>query len=212
LGTGFRVELAEYVELPPVLGLSGPVRACVDLKSNRQKRGVGKDSRKYLPLISRMARINFFSGMLGWRALVRKRSARYGRGMTAASRWSAVDYMVDFHTRDKRLGLLTETLAWVASVAFFRETEAETHYFNVPSTDDRRQHRTILAALIAEGERLLRRIHGASGLPASLDGIESADVDALVEELRTTRLQWEGDMTPERRAEILKSLFDVAPS
>jgi hypothetical protein len=131
---------------------------------------------------------------------------------TATSRWSAVDYLVDFHTRDKRLGLLATTLAWVASVSLFRQTETETHYLSVPSADDRRQHRTILAALVAEGERLLRGIDHAGGLPANLDGIQPADLDALVEELRTTQLQWEGDMTPDRRAEILNSLFDVAPS
>ena len=132
--------------------------------------------------------------------------------MTAASQWSAVDYLVDFHSRDKRLGLLTETLGWVASVALFRQTESETHYLRPPGCEDRRQHRTILAALIAQGERLLRAIHEAGGLPANLDGIESADIDAIVDELHATRLQWEGDMTPERRAEILKNLFDVAPT
>src|SRR5439155_9767867 len=40
----------------------------------------------------------------------------------SALRWGAVDFMVDFHTREKRLGLLTETLAWVASIALFRRT------------------------------------------------------------------------------------------
>jgi hypothetical protein len=130
----------------------------------------------------------------------------------AASQWSAVDFMVDFHTRRKRLGLLTETLAWAASVALFRETETQTHYLNPPTSEDRRQHKTLLAALIAEGQRLLRRAHHAGGLPKNLDGLKTADLDAMVEELRTTQLQWEGDMTPQRRDQILKELFDVAPS
>ena len=127
-----------------------------------------------------------------------------------SAQWSAVDFMVEFHTRDKRLGLLTETLGWVASVALFRETETQTHYLNEPTSEDRRQHRTLLAALVAEGERLLGRIHDVGGLPLNLDGIKTADVDAMVEELRATQLQWQGEITPQRREQILKELFDVA--
>ena len=129
----------------------------------------------------------------------------------APSQWDALDFMVDFHTREKRLGLLTETLAWVASVALFRETETQTHYLNPPTSDDRRHHRTLLAALIAEGQRLLRGAHDAGGLPDNLDGLKNADLDAMVEELRTTQLQWESDMTPQRREQILQELFDVPP-
>ncbi len=117
--------------------------------------------------------------------------------------------MVDFHTHDKRLGLLSETLAWVAAIALFRKTETQTHYLNEPTSEDRRQHQTLLAALIAEGERLRGRIRDAGGLPDNLDGVKTADVDAMVEELRTTQLQWESDMTPQRRQQILKELFDV---
>ena len=124
----------------------------------------------------------------------------------APSQWTAVDFMVDFHTRAKRLGLLTETLGWVASVALFRETETQTHYLNPPTSEDRRQHKTLLAALIAEGQRLLRRAHAAGGLPKNLDGLKTADLDAMVEELRTTQIQWEGDMTSQRREQILKEL------
>ncbi len=131
--------------------------------------------------------------------------------IAATSPWKAVDFMVEFHTREKRLGLLTETLAWVASVALFRETETQTHYLNPPTNEDRRQHKTLLAALIAEGRRLLRRAQDTGGLPRNLDGIKTADLDAMVEELRTTQLQWEGDMTRQRREQILKELFDVAP-
>lgn len=129
--------------------------------------------------------------------------------MLAASRWNAVDFMVDFHTRNKRRGLLTETMGWVASVALFRETETQTHYLNAPTREDRRQHKALLAALIGEGARLCKRIGDAGGLPKNLDGIKTADVAAMVEELRATQLQWESDMTPRRREQILKELFDV---
>src|SRR5205085_9004786 len=102
-----------------------------------------------------------------------------------------------------------ETIAWVGSVALFRETETQTHYLRPPTSKDRQHHKTLLAALIAEGQRLLRRSSEAGGLPKNLDGIKNADLEALVEELRTTQLQWESDMTPQRREQILKELFDV---
>jgi hypothetical protein len=127
-------------------------------------------------------------------------------------RWNAVDFMVDFNSREKRLGLLTETFAWVASVAFFRRAESETLYVTEPGEVDRRYHKTILAALLAEGERVLSRLHKAGGLPENLDGIKTEDIDATVEELRYTQAQWYGDMTPERRAQILKEVFDVPAS
>jgi hypothetical protein len=128
---------------------------------------------------------------------------------TADARWDAIGFVVDFQTREKRLGLLSETLAWVGSVALFREAERQTHYLSEPTRADRRHHKALLATLISEGTRLLNRIHNARGLPKNLDGVKTADVDAMVEELRNTQLQWEGDMTPSRREEILKQLFDV---
>ena len=126
--------------------------------------------------------------------------------------WHAVDFLVDFSTREKRLGLLTETVAWVAAVSFFRETETETHYLGDPTESDQRYHKSVLAALIAEGERLLTRISRSGGLPENLDGVKTGDIDAMVEELRNTQAQWYGDMTPGRRAEILKGLFHVPPA
>jgi hypothetical protein len=128
------------------------------------------------------------------------------------SRWDAVDFLITFNTRDKRLGLLTETLAWTGAVAFFRHAETETHYLATPTESDQRYHKTLLAALIAEGERLLSRIQRVGGLPENLDGVKAGDVDAMVEELRNTHAQWYGGMTTERRAQILEEVFRVAPA
>ncbi len=92
---------------------------------------------------------------------------------TAVSpRWNAVDCVVDFNTREKRLGLLTETLGWVMAVAFFRRAESETHYLAEPSELDRRYHKSILATLVAEGERLLTQAHRSrtGGLSKVLEG------------------------------------------
>jgi len=59
------------------------------------------------------------------------------------------------------------------------------------------------------GRRLVKDIHTAGGLPRNLDGVKMADMDAIVEELRHTQLQWEGDMISRRREQILKELCDV---
>ena len=131
---------------------------------------------------------------------------------TSAPAWRALEFIVEFHTRGKKLGLLTETLGWVGAIALFRQTETETHYLGMPEHADRRQHKSVLASLIAQGERLVTRIETAGGLPENLDGISTADVEALVEELRMTHLQWYGDMTPARRAQILEELFNATPA
>lgn len=134
------------------------------------------------------------------------------RSPQVSSRWNAVDFMVDFNIREKRLGILMETFGWITAVAFFRRAESETHYLSEPSELDERYHRSILAALIAEGERLLTRILLAGGLPRNAEGIKTEDIAATQEELRNTQAQWYGDMTAERRAQILKDLFDVPAS
>jgi hypothetical protein len=125
--------------------------------------------------------------------------------------WNAVSFLVDFNTREKRLGVLMETVAWMAAIMFFRRTESETMYLAEPAPLDRRYHKSILAALIAEGERLLTRLHRSGGVPKNADGITAEDIDATVEELRTTQVQWYGNMMPERRAQILAEVFHVAP-
>jgi len=102
---------------------------------------------------------------------------------------------------------LMETVAWMAAIMFFRRTESETMYLAEPTELDRRYHKSLLAALIAEGERLLTRLHRSGGVPKNADGIKAEDIDATVEELRNTQVQWYGDMTPERRAQILAEVF-----
>lgn len=130
----------------------------------------------------------------------------------APPRWNAVGFMVDFNSREKRLGLLSETLGWFASVAFFRRAEMETHYLTEPTELDKRFHKSILAALIAEGERLLTQMHLAGSLGENIDGVKAEDVEAGVEELHNTQLQWYGDLTPQRRDQILQELFHVPAS
>ena len=115
--------------------------------------------------------------------------------------------MVDFHSRERRLGLLAQTMAWFAGIAFFRRAETATHYLSKPTRLHRRYHKTILATLIAEGERLLTRIELAGGFPTNLDNVTRDDVEATVEELRNTHTQWYGTMSAQRRRRIFRELF-----
>jgi len=73
--------------------------------------------------------------------------------------WDAVGWLVTHNTRDlidRRYGLLPEVVSWLKSLAMFRETERELMILKEPGPDDRNFHKTVLALLIAEGERLLR--------------------------------------------------------
>lgn len=123
-----------------------------------------------------------------------------------------MDFMVDFSRREKRFGVLMEAFGWITTVVFFRQAESETMYLSEPTDVDRRYHRNILASLIGKGENLLTRIHLSGGLPENADGIKAEDIDATLEELRNTEAQWYGDMSEERRALILKEVFDVPTS
>lgn len=127
-------------------------------------------------------------------------------------RWSAVAFMLDFQTHEKRFGLATQTVAWFTAVAFFRRTESATHYLAVPTELDQRYHKSVLAGLIAEGERILTRVQHAGGFSDNIDGVKAEDVDATVEELRNTQVQWYGDMTSQRREQILREVFHVPPA
>jgi len=69
--------------------------------------------------------------------------------------WDAVGWLVTHNTRDLiEYGLLPEVVSWFKSLAMFRETERELMILKEPGPDDRNFHKTVLALLIAEGERL----------------------------------------------------------
>jgi hypothetical protein len=125
----------------------------------------------------------------------------------ARSRWEAVEYVVDFGLRARNLGMLAALINWVIAVRFFREAESERMYLQEPSDTDRLFHQAIVGTLIGEGQRLLAQIRLRGGLPENELGMKTQDVDAMVEELENTRVQWYGDMTEERRQGILKEVF-----
>jgi hypothetical protein len=127
-------------------------------------------------------------------------------------RWQAVGLVIDQNTHDlasRRYGLLNEIVSWFKVIELFREAEYQHMIERQPTAADRRQHRTWLAALIAEGERLVTEIETKGGLGPNEAGIKRADVEAAVEELHTTRREWHEELSPARKAELWKGVFHV---
>ncbi|MBI2929026.1 MAG: hypothetical protein HYY24_25460 [Verrucomicrobia bacterium] len=128
-------------------------------------------------------------------------------------RWQAVGLVIDLNTKDHlagRYGLVQDLVAWFKAVRLFRETEDERMVLQDPTPADLRQHRTWLASLIAEGERLVSEARSEGGLPEGLVRFKLADVEATLEMLLLSQREWHGpQMSPERRREILKRVFKV---
>ena len=128
-------------------------------------------------------------------------------------RWQAVGLVIDQNLRhflDGRYGLVQDIVAWLKSVELFRETVDERMILREPTSEDLRQHRTWIASLIAEGERLVTEALARGGLPEGAVQFKLADVDATVEMLYLWQREWHGPKMPEaRRREILKEVFNV---
>jgi hypothetical protein len=125
-------------------------------------------------------------------------------------RWQAVGLVLDQNAHDlraRRYGRLQEVVSWFKGIDLFREAEFEGMIQRQPRPLDRRYHKTWLAALIADGERLLTEIRRAGGLPRNSTGIKLSDVEATVEELRDTQAEWHGSLSVGRRSELLQQLF-----
>jgi hypothetical protein len=127
-------------------------------------------------------------------------------------RWQAVGLVIDLNTKDHlagRYGAVHDLVAWFKAIRLFRDAEDHQMILQEPAPSDLRQHRTWLASLIAEGERLLTDTQEMGGLPENLVPFKLADVEAALENLRTDERIWHGSLTKERRAEILKAVFNV---
>ncbi len=100
---------------------------------------------------------------------------------------------------------------WFKAIALFRSAEMERMIERDPSPADLRAHKTWLAQLQAEGERLVTQIRADGGLPRNQARIKLSDVAATIEELGATRAQWHGEMTKQRKAELWENVFRVPP-
>jgi len=125
-------------------------------------------------------------------------------------RWQAVGLVLDQNAHDlraRRYGHLQAVVCWFKGIDLFRQAEFERMIERKPTSLDKRYHRTWLAALIAEGERLLTEIRRAGGLPRNPAGIKLSDVEATVEELCDTQAEWHGNLNAARRSELFQRLF-----
>jgi hypothetical protein len=130
----------------------------------------------------------------------------------ASPRWQAVGLVIDQNRRDllaKRYGLLQEVVSWFKALELFRQAESDRMIERTPTAADRRYHKTWLATLIAEGERLLTEVRAEGGMPRNKSGIKLSDVVAIIEELYDTQAEWYGGMKPERKTELLSQIFHV---
>ena len=130
-----------------------------------------------------------------------------------SARWQAVGLVIDLNTKDHlagRYGVVQDLVAWFKAIRLFRDAEDEQMILREPSPSDLRQHRTWLASLVAEGERLLTEARALDGLPEGVVRFNLSDVEAAVENLRTDERMWHGSISREQRAEVLKAIFDVA--
>ena len=129
-----------------------------------------------------------------------------------APQWQALGIILDQNTRDllsRRYGLLNDVISWFKAIEIFRTAEFDRMIEHEPTPSDRRHHKTWLARLIAEGERLTTDIRGVGGLARNQAGIKPSDVAATVEELYATQSQWHGKMTRQRKAELWQGVFHV---
>jgi hypothetical protein len=127
--------------------------------------------------------------------------------------WRALGMVLDQNTRDflaGRYGVTQDIVAWLKAVDLFRAAEDEHLVLRDPTLNDLRQHRTWLASLVAEGQRLLTESLAQGGLPPGIVPFRLADVEATIENLRSDERMWHGrTVTQERKKEILKALSDV---
>ncbi len=99
---------------------------------------------------------------------------------------------------------------WFHKIADFRAAEVHLIYAKKPGKGLRSEHRQITTNLILEGRELVRRIHANGGFIKPANGFSLQDIQATIEELENTQLQWNGTMPKSRKEEILKNIFDAA--
>ncbi|MEK7675926.1 MAG: hypothetical protein AAB676_08860 [Verrucomicrobiota bacterium] len=128
-------------------------------------------------------------------------------------RWQAVGRVIDQNQRDflaGRYSLADDILAWFKAVDLFRDAQDERMILREPTSDDLRQHKTWVASLIAEGERLVTEALARGGLAEGAARFKLADVEATLEMLYLGQREWHGPKMPDtRRREILKAVFNV---
>ena len=98
---------------------------------------------------------------------------------------------------------------WFMALTIFKRFEERQMVMTNPSERDKNHHRTLLTAILANGEKLLQELARHQEIDTKNVGIELVDVQSAVEELRLSYYEWFGDMKPERKRSILGGVFGV---
>jgi hypothetical protein len=136
----------------------------------------------------------------------------------AASGWHAVEVAFDaaesrfVSANDLALQLYTQAFMWFYKVAVFRQVEVAVMYESEPTSESRAEHKLILEKLILEAGEVARRIRSHGDLIKRENGFTLQDLEAAIEDLENTSLQWHGGMSQERKSEILRKVLYVEES
>ncbi|HTD65121.1 MAG TPA: hypothetical protein VK846_01155 [Candidatus Limnocylindria bacterium] len=106
-----------------------------------------------------------------------------------------------------RHNLLYSLSNWFMAVTIFKRFEERQMVCAQPTVRDKDYHRVTLTGILASGEKLLHELVKHHEIDTKNVGIELADVQASVEELRLCYAEWFNDLKTERKAEILKGVF-----
>jgi hypothetical protein len=125
--------------------------------------------------------------------------------------WDALAWVMGHNSRDvfeQRYDLGPEVVAWFKSLGMFQEMEDERMIVSDPTETDRAAHKSSLAVLIAEGEKLKERLERSGGLPNNERGITFKDFQAALDHLYNKQAMFHGGMTEDRKKEILSKVFN----
>ena len=127
-------------------------------------------------------------------------------------RWQTIGRLIDQNQRDFLAGrnsLAEDVASWLKAVDLFQVAQDEQMILRDPSADDLRQHRTWIASLIAEGERLVTEAISRNELKFA-EQVKLSDLEATLELLYLWQREWHGPkMRAARRREILQAVFNV---
>ncbi len=127
--------------------------------------------------------------------------------------WSAVKLLVEEleqELAERRNHLLFRITAWCFALKVFKRVESEKMVVGQPLERDSKYHKALIAFLRGCGEVLLVELGAQQEIDSMQVGFSYADLAAMVEELKISEREWYGDMTKERRAEILNDVFGTS--
>ena len=123
-----------------------------------------------------------------------------------------VDESARWRPRNANLQLFAQASRWFYKLAIFRQGEVLFFYDVQPGEEALKDHKAILDRLIREADEISRRAQIYGDMLKAENGFTIQDLQAAVEELQTTKLQWHGSMSPDRKNQILSLIADESES